>query len=129
MRTTAREREAVRAAVRSLGWEPCELRFATGFFERLRGLMGAVGQGRACNPAVLVFPRCSSVHTCFMPCAIDVAFIAKDGTVLTYYERVPPWRLLRHADAWAVLEQISIARRPSKRNSDLLLTADSVSVY
>lgn len=44
---------------------------------RRRGLLG-----RTRVDGVLVLTRCRQVHTIGMRCAVDVAFVARDGTVL-----------------------------------------------
>lgn len=97
-------------AMRELGWDDCELRVAEHFFTRLTGLIGAMGDlpaGR--SPYVLGFPRCSSVHTCFMVCPIDVAFLDGEGGIIAVHVAVPPWRLLRCPTAASVLERLSLA--------------------
>ena len=40
----------------------------------------------------LWFPRHSSVHTFFMPFAIDVAFLDHRGKVIAQYHGLRPWR-------------------------------------
>jgi Flp pilus assembly protein TadG len=57
------------------------------FWERLRGM---IGRGR--EPEAYLFPHTNMVHTCFMGYPIDVAFLAKDGTVLRVVT-LRPWRL------------------------------------
>ena len=59
-------------------------------------------------PLVMAFPRCSSVHTCFMAYPIDIAFIDRSGNVLACYENVRPWRMCSCPGAWAALERPSI---------------------
>ena len=54
----------------------------------------------------MVFPCCASVHTFFMGCAIDIAFIGRDGTVLQVYGDVGSGRVLREPDALAVIERL-----------------------
>ena len=61
---------------------------------------------------VMAFPRCSSVHTCFMAYPIDIAFIDARGYVLVCYENVRPWRMCSCPGAWAVLERPSILATP-----------------
>ena len=85
-------------ALNRLGWTPAEF---------------AVAEGRcpvATNGLLLVmaFPRCSSVHTCFMAYPIDIAFIDRDGNILARYENVRPWRMCSCPGAWAALERPSI---------------------
>lgn len=99
-----------RRAMRELGWDDCELKVAEHFVTRLTGLIGAVGDLSADRPPrVLGFPRCSSVHTCFMVCPIDVAFLDEEGGIIAVHVAVPPWRLLRCPTAASVLERLSLA--------------------
>ena len=42
----------------------------------------------------LVIPDCTSIHTWFMRKAIDVAFVDRNGMVLSLHEVVGPWRFL-----------------------------------
>ncbi|MBU3671874.1 MAG: DUF192 domain-containing protein [Sinobacteraceae bacterium] len=50
---------------------------------------------------VLCLPRCTAVHTCFVPVPIDVLFVDRRGRVLQIEQALPPWRiaLLRQADS------------------------------
>ena len=41
----------------------------------------------------LFFPGIRMIHTFFMRMAIDVAFLAPDGTVRDLHPRLPPWRI------------------------------------
>jgi uncharacterized membrane protein (UPF0127 family) len=74
---------------------------AVGFRARLLGL-ALLHRGEA--PAGLLIPRCSSVHTFGMKFALDVYFLAKDGTILESRHAVPPRRFLACRGAAAVLE-------------------------
>lgn len=73
-------------------------RILTGFFERMRGLLGrdSLPEGE-----VYVFPRCNAVHTIGMRFPIDIVFLDKEGNVLSVRENVPPGRWMvsggRHA--------------------------------
>lgn len=98
-----------------LGWQAGRVVVATGFWQRAFGLIGAswrmrhlrrAGGGTQQANIVMVFPRCASVHTFFMGCSIDVAFIGRDGTVLQIYGDVGPGRVLRVPDALAVIEYL-----------------------
>lgn len=59
---------------------------ATGFFERMRGLLG-----RPVGPGMVIEP-CNSVHTLFMGDALDLVFADGDGQVLRCVEALVPWR-------------------------------------
>lgn len=74
---------------------------AVGFRARLLGLALL---GRADAGPGLLLPRCSSVHTFGMKFALDVYFLAADGTLLETRRAVPPRRLVACRGAAAVLE-------------------------
>ena len=105
-----------RRALRALGWEPARLLVAESFLQRLVGMLALdprEGAKSACagpsarSPVVMAFPRCSSVHTCFMRSPIDVAFIDRDGRVLSVCQGAPPWRVRTCRGAASVLERLS----------------------
>jgi uncharacterized membrane protein (UPF0127 family) len=52
----------------------------------------------------LLIPRCRAVHTFGMRFALDLIFLAEDGTVLELRRAVPPRRLAYCRRAHAVLE-------------------------
>lgn len=96
-----------------LGWTPAQVVVAESFPSRLRGMIGRrpiAGEGL---PVVTAFPRCSTVHTCFMAYPLDVAFLDSDGAVLALHCGVAPWRLLSLPGASAVLERPSIVSNTS----------------
>jgi len=95
-------------ALNRLGWTPAEFVVAESFVVRLRGMLGRRPVAANGLPLVMAFPRCSSVHTCFMAYPIDIAFIDRDGNILARYENVRPWRMCSCPGAWAVLERPSI---------------------
>lgn len=64
-----------------------EVRLATTIFDRLRGLKAYKGYRGA-----LMLAPCHDVHTFGMPTSLDIAFVARDGTVLVALRRVPPLR-------------------------------------
>ena len=80
-------------ALSRLGWTPAEFVVAESFTVRLRGMLGRRPIAASGLPLVMAFPRCSSVHTCFMAYPIDIAFIDRNGNVLVCYENVRPWRM------------------------------------
>lgn len=78
----------------SIGGRPYRLHLARNPLERLLGLMAtdSIAPGHA-----LAFPRCTSVHTCFMRYPIDVVWYgdrAADGSrpVLGRERALAPWR-------------------------------------
>lgn len=95
-------------ALNRLGWTPAEFAVAESFAVRLRGMLGRRPVAANGLPLVMAFPRCSSVHTCFMAYPIDIAFIDARGYVLVCYENVCPWRMCSYPGAWAALERSSI---------------------
>jgi len=62
---------------------------ATGFLERLVGLMGRrhlpPGEGLHIAP-------CNSIHTFFMRFPIDALFLDADGAIVKLLPSMPPWR-------------------------------------
>lgn len=68
--------------------------------DRLRGLLGT---DKTAQPVVLC--GCSSIHTVGMSYALDVALVARDGTVLASEVLLPPGRLLSARDAWYAFER------------------------
>ena len=110
--TAASSYIAYARALNRLGWTPAEFVVAESFAVRLRGMLGRSPIAANGLPLVMAFPRCSSVHTCFMVHPIDIAFIDRSGNVLVCYENVRPWRMCSCPGAWAVLERPSILVTP-----------------
>ena len=52
----------------------------------------------------LIIAPCNSIHMFFMKFAIDVAFVAKDGTILKIRQRIRPWRMAASLRAFAAVE-------------------------
>ena len=80
------------------GWKPSgriwdiselfsDVEYATGFVGRLKGLIGkkTVPDGYA-----LIFERCSSVHSFFMSCTIDIMYLDEKDVVLGC-QTLKPW--------------------------------------
>lgn len=109
VRARAGQADRARSALEALGWRDSHLIMARSFGERLMGMLAVPPAALDGAPCVLAFPRCSSVHTCFMRSALDIAFIGPDGELLARYAAVPPWRLLSHPGAVLVLERVSDA--------------------
>ena len=83
---------AAPAAYRSIEGE-FVIRTARTFRERLAGL---IGRPPPAPGEALLIPRCRSVHTVGMRCAIDIAFVRAEAEglrVLAVRERVRPFRL------------------------------------
>lgn len=79
------------------------IEIACSAFSRLRGLLG-----RNDYANVLLLTPCNDVHTFGMKSAIDVAFIASDGTVIESYRKVGKRRRIRCRPATATLERIAV---------------------
>ena len=81
------------------------IRIASTWPDRIKGLLGA-------NPSaeILLLTPCRSIHTFGMGFPIDVAFIDREGVVLRAKRSVPSCRMLKQADAYAVLERCSLPR-------------------
>lgn len=99
-------------ALNMLDWTPAEFVVAESFTVRLRGMLRRRPIAASGLPLVMAFPRCSSVHTCFMAYPIDIAFIDRNGNVLSCCENVRPWRMCSCPGAWAALERPSIIVSP-----------------
>ena len=63
---------------------------AVSFADRLRGMIGRPFEQIGID--AMVFPSCSSIHTCFMTFPIDVIFLGTDNTVLQTHPGCRPWR-------------------------------------
>ena len=71
---------------------------------RLLGLFGRPGfQG------TLLLVPCHDIHTFGMSRALDVAFVAADGTVLEAHRNVEPCHRLKNREAAATLERYAVA--------------------
>lgn len=67
--------------------------YATTFRDRLFGMIGR----RFTDFDAMVFPACSSVHTCFMTMPLDLVFVNGENKVVRVVPSVPPWRLMVRA--------------------------------
>lgn len=92
----------------TLGWQPAHLVVAERFCDRLLGMTVRQPVTADGLPLAMAFPRCASVHTCFMRYPLDVVFIDRGGDILRVCESVVPWRLLSCAGAFAALERASL---------------------
>ncbi|MGF0035390.1 DUF192 domain-containing protein [Victivallis vadensis] len=66
-------------------------RWALGWFDRLRGMIGrrfAAGEFDA-----MVFPRCGAVHSWWMTVPIDLVFLDRESKVVRLKSDFRPWRL------------------------------------
>lgn len=74
---------------------------ASSFGSRALGMLRSEGWRRF---EVLHLPRCSAVHTCFVPMPIDVIFADRTGRVLKVVASLAPWRIARLSQAQSVWE-------------------------
>lgn len=65
------------------------VRVAESFRDRLIGLIAE----RSPDRRFLLIPRCASIHTAFMPTAIDVVWLDDAANVLAIVADAKPWRL------------------------------------
>jgi hypothetical protein len=89
----------VRTESGKLVCERCEI--ANSAFARARGLLGR--SGLEPDGGMLIDPA-GSVHMFFMRFPIDVAFLARDHTVVGIRHRLRPWRVAAARRAVASLE-------------------------
>ena len=94
-----------KALIRSAGGWYGTARVLANPWQRLRGLLGTRRAGLRAG-LVLLTP-CSSIHTCGMAYAIDVAFVSEEGVVVASLTGVGPWRLESAPGARHVLERPS----------------------
>lgn len=99
-----------RRAMTRLGWEPAHLVVAERPWARLLGMIPcSYGVRNVCSPTIVMgFPRCGSIHTCFMRRTLDVAFLSRTGEVLAVCREVAPWRVLSCREAASVIERIAL---------------------
>ena len=72
----------------------------------------------------LIIAPCNSIHMFFMKFAIDVAFVAKDGTILKIRERIRPWRMAASLRAFAAVEfSAGTLEESQTRVGDVLMIA------
>ncbi len=77
------------------------LQYACNFKSRLIGLIGrrSVPGGYG-----LYFPRCNSIHTCFMGVIIDIIYIDTRWKVIKTVREMKPWRFSCCRGASGVIE-------------------------
>jgi uncharacterized protein len=97
----------------------------TAFESRSRN-RGLLGRSSLAEDGALILAPCSSIHTCFMQFAIDVAFVDRDGHILRARRALRPWRLQAALRASAVIELAAGAldRSDTRVGDRLYLAAD-----
>ena len=73
---------------------------ADSFLLRARGLIARRFEGFD----GMIFPRCGSIHTCFMGMDIDVLFLDRDYVVVGVREWLEPWGVAGARGAVTVVE-------------------------
>ena len=71
---------------------PLQVRVASRFLARLRGLLARPPLRAAPAIEALLIIRCPSVHTLFMRYAIDVAYLDAGGEIVRCVDTLSPWR-------------------------------------
>lgn len=66
-----------------------DLEYCNTFFKRFKGLMFKKNIDK-----ILCFPKCNSIHTCFMFNSIDVIMTDKNLKILYIYKNVKPWKFI-----------------------------------
>lgn len=66
-------------------------------------LVGLLGTSEDAEPVVLL--GCSSIHTCGMRYAIDIALVSREGEVVLAMRGVVPWRFVSAAGAYYAFER------------------------
>ena len=82
--------------------DPMRIVLASTIRARLVGLIG-----KRDFDGVLALVPCNDIHTFAMQRALDIAFVAPDGTVIEAHRAVPPNRRLRNRKATATLERFA----------------------
>lgn len=54
-----------------------------------------MGRASLANNEAIFFPRCNSIHTCFMRFDLDVVHIDSNGNIVFLFESLKPWRMTR----------------------------------
>lgn len=101
------------------------VRVATGFIDRLRGLMGV--NSLAPHDGLLLQPE-SSIHTFFMRFALDVVYLDRTYTVLRLDPNMAPWRIgplyTHHCHAILELPVGALASSQTQVGDKLKVTGD-----
>ena len=88
------------------------------FIPRAAGLMFRKGIPRE---EAILFPNCTSIHTCFMRFPIDVLFTNAQGLVVDVVGKLPPWRVL-----WPRREARHVVEMAAGRCAELDISQGSV---
>ena len=95
-------------------------------FESASRRKGLLGRHSLDNETAIILAPCNSIHTFFMHFSIDVAFVARDGRLLSIYGSVPAWRIRIGLRAFAVVELAAgTLTRVETRAGDVLRLSSS----
>jgi uncharacterized membrane protein (UPF0127 family) len=73
-------------------------------FDRKTRNKGLLGRDSMPEGSALIIAPCSSIHTFFMRFPIDIAFVSRDGLIVSVRSALPAWRLALSLRAYAVVE-------------------------
>jgi uncharacterized membrane protein (UPF0127 family) len=76
----------------------------TGAFDSVSRRQGLLGRDAMPAGEALIIAPTNAIHTFFMRFAIDVAFVGRDGRILTLRPSMPPWRIAFAMQAFCVVE-------------------------
>ncbi len=82
--------------------EEGEYVYLTSYLSRLRGMLF-----RKRSSDTYILTPCNSIHTCFMKCAIDVAFVDRGGVVIEVVRNLQPMKLYKNKRAYATCERVA----------------------
>jgi len=68
-----------------------DVRCSLSFFSRLKGL---IGKKRIKENEGLFIPNCSSIHSIFMRCNIDIIFLDKNFRITKTVRNIKPYRIV-----------------------------------
>lgn len=67
--------------------------------------VGLMGRRRLTEHDALFFPRCRTIHTCFMRVPMDAVFVSRAMSVVQVFSEIRPFRFSPPVwQAWGVLE-------------------------
>ena len=97
----------------------------TGAFDSASRRTGLLGRDGLDEGHALIIAPTNAIHTFFMRFAIDVAFVRRDGRVVSVRHAMKPWRIAAAFRAHAVIELPpgTLAACDTVRGDTLVITA------
>jgi uncharacterized protein len=90
-------------------------------FDSSRRNKGLLGRQAFAPGSALILAPCSAIHTFFMRFPIDVAFVNREGVVVSVVHALAPWRIRAAFRAFATVElPAGVLASSGTRQSDLL---------